>query len=179
MPDRSCSHCCDAEPACWKPGERPGEPNIPIHPRVLGKQYRRKPGGGKKSRYRDQLYFSAIVYVLRTGIIGNALPRLQFDNITSQAVHKNSCNSRVRDFFRNSSTQVLWNMIKWKELPGNDNPPTAGRAKPRSPWKLSAPIPRTGEKTSLSDSFLPFPFGFMATTVRLIDKLQLPPCTTS
>ena len=131
MPDRSCSHCCDAEPACWKPGERPDEPNIPIHPRVLGKQYRRKPDGGKKSRYRDQLYFSAIVYVLRTGIIGNG------------------------------------------------NPPTVRRAKPRSPWKLSAPIPRTGEKTSLSDSFLPFPFGFMVTTVRLIDKLQLPPCTTS
>lgn len=64
------------------------ESNIPTHPRVPGKQYRRKPGGGKKARYRDRLYFSAIVYVLRTGIIWNALPRLQFDNITSQAVHK-------------------------------------------------------------------------------------------
>ena len=106
MPDRSCSHCCDAEPACWKPGERPDEPNIPIHPRVLGKQYRRKPDGGKKSRYRDQLYFSAIVYVLRTGIIGNG------------------------------------------------NPPTVRRAKPRSPWKLSAPIPRTGGKNGSKRNLL-------------------------
>lgn len=64
------------------------EKYIPGNLRVPGKQYCRKPGGGKKSRYSDRLYFSAMVYVLRTGIIWNALPRPLFANITSQAVHK-------------------------------------------------------------------------------------------
>jgi len=76
---------------------------IPDNVRVPGKQYLRKPGGGKKSRYSDRLYFSAIVYVLRTGIIWNALPRPLFDNITSQAVHKKFLQWSRADFF-----QRLW-----------------------------------------------------------------------
>ena len=63
-------------------------PHVPENLRDPEKTYRRKPGGGKKARYSDRLYFSAIVYVLRTGIIWNALPRLEFEGITSQAVHK-------------------------------------------------------------------------------------------
>ena len=47
------------------------EPLIPKSPRVEGKTYIRKPGGGRKAKYPDRLYFSAIVYVLRTGIIWN------------------------------------------------------------------------------------------------------------
>jgi len=76
---------------------------IPDNVRVPGKQYLRKPGGGKKSRYSDRLYFSAIVYVLRTGIIWNALPRPLFDNITPQAVHKKFLQWSRADFF-----QRLW-----------------------------------------------------------------------
>ena len=64
------------------------ETYIPNDLRCPGVNYRRKPGGGRKSRYGNRLYFSAIVYVLRTGIIWNALPRKEFENITSQAVHK-------------------------------------------------------------------------------------------
>lgn len=75
----------------WEVSDEFWEKVEPCVPKVLRnpyKSYIRKPGGGKKSFYSDRLYFSAIVYVLRTGIIWNALPRLEFDNITSQAVHK-------------------------------------------------------------------------------------------
>jgi hypothetical protein len=34
-----------------------------------GRDYRRKPGGGKKATYSDRTYFAGIVYVLRTGVI--------------------------------------------------------------------------------------------------------------
>ncbi|UKI31437.1 MAG: IS5 family transposase [Lentisphaeria bacterium] len=63
--------------------------------------------------------FSAIVYVLRTGIIWNALPRKEFENITSQAVHKNLCNGHELDFFKSFGTLVLWSMTRWKGLHGN------------------------------------------------------------
>lgn len=91
------------------------ESNIPTHPRIPGKSYRRKPGGGKKARYSDRLYFSAIVYVLRTGIIWNALPRLQFDNITSQAVHKKFMQWSRAGFF-----QKLWHagLMEYDEMEG-------------------------------------------------------------
>ena len=43
------------------------EPLIPTDPRAAEeKTYRRKPGGGRKRKYSDRLYLSAIVYVLRT-----------------------------------------------------------------------------------------------------------------
>ena len=64
------------------------EPLIPASPRIVGKTYRRKPGGGRKRKYSDRLYFAAIVYVLRTGIIWNALPREKFEGLGSAAVHR-------------------------------------------------------------------------------------------
>ena len=57
------------------------EPLIPKSPRIAGKSYNRKPGGGRKPKYANRLYFSAIVYVLRTGIIWNALPREKFEGL--------------------------------------------------------------------------------------------------
>jgi transposase len=63
------------------------EPLLPVSRRDPGKRYRRKPGGGRKGTYTDRLYFSAIVYVLRTGIIWNALPRKQFGGLGSSALH--------------------------------------------------------------------------------------------
>ncbi|MFZ5761594.1 MAG: transposase, partial [Thermodesulfobacteriota bacterium] len=57
------------------------EPLIPASPRTGEKTYTRKPGGGRKRKYSDRLYFSAIVYVLRTGIIWNALPREKFEGV--------------------------------------------------------------------------------------------------
>ena len=64
------------------------EPLIPVKGRVAGKAYRRKPGAGRKRKYEDRLYFAAIVYVLRTGIIWNALPREKFGGLGSAAVHR-------------------------------------------------------------------------------------------
>ena len=91
------------------------EQHIPGNLRLPGKEYHRKPGGGTKSRYSDRLYFSAIVYVLRTGIIWNALPRLQFENITSQAVHKKFMQWSRAGFFQN-----LWRagLMEYDEMEG-------------------------------------------------------------
>jgi len=91
------------------------EQYIPGNLRLPGKQYCRKAGGGKKARYGNRLYFSAIVYVLRTGIIWNALPRLQFENITSQAVHKKFMQWSRCGFF-----EKLWRggLSEYDELEG-------------------------------------------------------------
>ena len=63
------------------------EPLLPDSRRNPDKQYHRKSGGGRKTRYSDRLYFSGIVYVLRTGIIWNAFPRKQFEGLGSSALH--------------------------------------------------------------------------------------------
>ena len=64
------------------------EPLIPTDPREAGQEYARKPGGGRKPKYSNRLFFSAIVYVLRTGIIWNALPREKFEGVSSAMVHR-------------------------------------------------------------------------------------------
>jgi transposase len=65
------------------------EPLIPQDPRAnTGKTYVRKLGGGRKAKYSSRLYFAAMVYVLRTGIIWNALPREKFGGVGSAAVHR-------------------------------------------------------------------------------------------
>lgn len=64
------------------------EPLLPKSPRTGDKTYNRKPGGGRKPKYSNKLYFAAIVYVLRTGIIWNALPREKFEGLGSAAVHR-------------------------------------------------------------------------------------------
>jgi len=64
------------------------EPLIPTSPRLEEKNYTRKPGGGRKRKYSNRLYFAAIVYVLRTGIIWNALPREKFEGVGSAMVHR-------------------------------------------------------------------------------------------
>ena len=63
------------------------QPLIPTDPRVANKTYQRQRGGGRKPKYSNRLYFSAIVYVLRTGIIWNALPREKFGGMSSSALH--------------------------------------------------------------------------------------------
>jgi len=47
----------------------------------------RQRGGGRKPTYSNRLYFSAMVYVLRTGIIWNALPCKKFGGMSSSALH--------------------------------------------------------------------------------------------
>ena len=46
-------------------------------------RYSRRSGGGRKSKYDDRTFFSAIIYVLRTGIQWNALPRERFNGMSS------------------------------------------------------------------------------------------------
>jgi len=77
------------------------EPLIPTSPRITGKRYVRKPGGGRKATYSNQLYFAAIVYVLRTGIIWNALPREKFEGLGSAAVHRKFQEWAAAGVFRN------------------------------------------------------------------------------
>ena len=64
------------------------EPLIPISIRTVDMIYRRKSGGGKKAKYDNRTYFAAMVYVLRTGIIWDAIPRLEFDGISPKSIHK-------------------------------------------------------------------------------------------
>ena len=91
------------------------EPLIPISPRVPGKNYKRKSGGGRKPRYSNRLYFAAIVYVLRTGIIWNALPREKFEGLSSSAVHKKFQQWAAAGFF-----QSLWQrgLAEYDEVEG-------------------------------------------------------------
>ena len=63
------------------------QPLIPTDPRVSNKTYQRQRGGGRKPKYSNRLYFSAMVYVLRTGINWNALPREKFGGLSSSALH--------------------------------------------------------------------------------------------
>jgi transposase len=64
------------------------EPLIPKFKRIDGKTYQRKPGGGRKPKYSNRIYFAGIVYVLRNGIIWNALPSEKFEGLSASAAHQ-------------------------------------------------------------------------------------------
>ena len=49
--------------------------------------YQRKFGVGRKRKYDDRTYFSAIVYVLHTGIIWNAFPREKSGGLGPSVLH--------------------------------------------------------------------------------------------
>jgi transposase len=70
-------------------------PLIPAVNRVQGRLYRRKPGAGRKPMPARQV-FSAIVYVLRTGMQWKALPR-EFGS--ASAVHQHFQNWQKEGFF--------------------------------------------------------------------------------
>lgn len=59
--------------------------HIPPKERIAGKEYKRKPGGGRKPA-DPKTVLSAIFYVLRTGIQWKALPKGEFGS--SSAVHR-------------------------------------------------------------------------------------------
>jgi len=71
------------------------EPLIPVVKRAAGRKYQRKPGAGRKPMAARQV-FSAIVYVLRTGIQWKALPR-EFGS--ASAVHQYFQNWQKAGFF--------------------------------------------------------------------------------
>lgn len=64
------------------------EPLIPSSLRPDGKCYKRRVGGGRKAKYSNRLFFEAIVYVLRNGLIWNALPREKFEGVSQAMVHR-------------------------------------------------------------------------------------------
>ena len=74
-------------------------PLVPIRKRERGRQYQRKAGAGRKPMPARQV-FSAIVYVLRTGMQWKALPR-EFGS--ASAVHQYFQNWHRAGFF-----QKLW-----------------------------------------------------------------------
>jgi transposase len=73
------------------------EPLIPPRPARVGQRnYRRRPGGGRKALEPRQI-FAAILYVLRTGCQWKALPK-SFGSAT--AVHRHFQHWRGAGFFR-------------------------------------------------------------------------------
>lgn len=91
------------------------EPLIPEETRIAGKTYNRKPGGGRKRKYTDRLFFAAIVYVLRTGIIWNALPREKFEGVGSAMVHR-----KFQQWARAKFFERLWksSLAEYDEMEG-------------------------------------------------------------
>ena len=93
------------------------EPLIPdaAQRREPGRGYKRKPGGGHKPIYGDRVYFAAIVYVLRTGIIWNALPREKFGGLGSSALHE-----RFQAWAKAGLFAAMWKMglAEYDELEG-------------------------------------------------------------
>ena len=71
------------------------EPLVPVRKRERSRKYERRPGGGRKPIPARQV-FSAIVYVLRTGIQWKALPR-EFGS--ASAVHKHFQDWHKAGFF--------------------------------------------------------------------------------
>lgn len=76
------------------------EPLIPTSLRSSDKTYQRRPGGGRKPRYSNRTYFAAMVYILRTGTIWNALPREKFGGLGSSALHHKFQQWTRAGFFR-------------------------------------------------------------------------------
>lgn len=62
------------------------EPLVPKRQRDPNKTYKRKEGGGRKPACGRKV-FEAIVYVLRNGLIWNALPKEKF-GVCSSTVHR-------------------------------------------------------------------------------------------
>ena len=71
------------------------EPLVPIPKRSTERNYKRKPGGGRKPMPARQI-FAAIIYVLRTGIQWKALP-MEFGS--ASAIHQHFLNWHKANFF--------------------------------------------------------------------------------
>ena len=91
------------------------EPLLPATRRDSERGYKRKPGGGRKAKYSDRLYFSGIVYVLRTGIIWNVFPREKFEGLCSSALH-----GRFLQWAKAGLFAAIWRkgLAEYEELEG-------------------------------------------------------------
>jgi len=100
---------------CWEVSDRFWEhagPLIPKPQRNPKKQYRRKPGGGRKPLPARQV-FEGIVYVLRTGVQWNALPKERFGS--PKAIHR-----YFREWEKQGFFLALWRggLAEYDELEG-------------------------------------------------------------
>lgn len=88
------------------------EPLIPQRKRPEGKQYLRKPGGGRPAK-APRLIFEAIVYVLRTGCQWKALPAERFGS--ASAIHK-----RFLEWEEAGVFEAIWRagLAEYDELEG-------------------------------------------------------------
>ncbi len=87
------------------------EPLIPVRQRPEGRNYRRRPGGGRKPMSARNI-FSAIVYVLRTGCQWKAVPR-EFGS--ASAIHKHFQQWHRAGFFL---ALWRWGLAEYDELEG-------------------------------------------------------------
>jgi len=86
---------------------------IPTDCRDAGQTYIQKPGRGRKRNYSHRLYFAALVSVLPTGIIWNALPRENLKGLV------------LRWFALNSGSGPGWCVLKYpKRLLAEYDAPT-------------------------------------------------------
>lgn len=104
-----------AKVECWEVSDEfweKAEPLIPRPQRDPTKRYRRKPGGGRKPLPMRQV-FEGIVYVLRTGIQWNALPKERFGS--PKAIHRYFREWEKRGFF-----VALWQagLAEYDEMAG-------------------------------------------------------------
>jgi len=88
------------------------EPLIPKRERAQERDYRRRPGGGRKPM-APRKAFEAIVFVLRTGCQWKSLPKEKFGSASS--VHK-----YFRDWLKAGFFQKLWRagLAEYDELEG-------------------------------------------------------------
>ena len=91
------------------------EPLIPTSPRNPEQNYKRRPGAGRKPKYSNRTYFAAMVSILRTGSIWNALPREKFGGLGSSALHHKFQQWTRAGFFRE-----LWRkgLAEYDEMAG-------------------------------------------------------------
>ena len=126
------------------------EPLIPVREREGGRTYQRKSGAGRKPMASRQV-FSAIVYVLRTGIQWKALPR-EFG--AASAVHQHFQNWYRAGFFQKLWQAGLAEYDGMHGLPGSGRQPTEPWAKRRWPANAQARTRLTGEKKGRKRSLL-------------------------
>ena len=95
--------------AFWEKAEK----LLPVKKRIPGKKYKRRAGGGRKPVPARKI-FSAIVYVLRTGIQWKALPKERFGCCPS-AVHR-----RFQEWEKDGFFLRLWKkgLQEYDELEG-------------------------------------------------------------
>jgi transposase len=91
------------------------EPLLPKTRREAERIYKRRPGGGRKAKYGDRLYFAGIVYVLRTGITWNAFPREKFGGLGSSGLH-----ARFQQWTKAGLFQAIWRkgLAEYDEMEG-------------------------------------------------------------